>query len=831
MLKNNIFNWWVGVVEDRNDPEKLGRVRVRILGAHSDDRAVLPTEDLPWALPLQPTTSAAVSGIGSAPVGLLTGTWCVGFYMDGDDMQQPIVMGTLGGTPRPLPSCVASNRESTFNPPNVVRASDGSPVLDSSGNPIIRESESTSGEQISATLPPLTQAQIQSLMNAIGFKESSSVVGGAQYYNTINRLGYIGKYQFGAQALATLGYVKLPASSKINNSVLDSDSSWTGKSGITSKAMFLNAGSVQETVMFENLQFNYNVLKRKGTITTNDTPGRVAGLLCVSHLLGSGGAIAFANGSDSKDGNGTSGRTYYQIGAAAVGESIPLENPPTSLIPANKDPAGTLNDRATIEPRAFSDPNSEFPRCDYANIPDTNKLATGSIENTPIERRRNTQRTDVPIVTGDPWDEPFPAFCAKYPYNQTFQTEGGHLVEFDSTPGHERIHVYHKAGSFIEIDVNGSSVRKVVGDNYEIVERNNYLYTRGAYKMTVEGATQILVKNNVDLQVYGETNATFNNNLNMNVAGDLNVIAGGAFNVKAEKVSLKTSGVFEGSIGAGMNFEAGGDFTVLATGTSIDGGIVSMNGGGASSVSGNSLGDAPDSLSVENTDTAPLQRPECNAEAFELDAGEPGAADIHAAQVEKGDVVPTTPVESGEATPEENNIPVTDCDCNEFQGVTVFPDILKLSKYYTLGDLSSKAVVVKERVIAQRGLNKGQIICNLKNLAVNCLDKIKEKYPDVIVTNAFRLDKAGRSNVSDHGIGMAADIQFPSARPSDYFDIANWIAANIPYKQLLLEYGGGARNPWIHIAFDKTGQKNSALPLGTFKDHAVYARNKFVNLA
>jgi len=47
------FNWWQGVVEDRLDPEKIGRVKVRILGHHTEDKNVLPTEDLPFAQVLQ----------------------------------------------------------------------------------------------------------------------------------------------------------------------------------------------------------------------------------------------------------------------------------------------------------------------------------------------------------------------------------------------------------------------------------------------------------------------------------------------------------------------------------------------------------------------------------------------------------------------------------------------------------------------------------------------------------------------------------------------------------------------------------------------------------
>lgn len=90
------FNWFIGVVEDRIDPEQLGRCRVRVYGYHSVEKNILPTEDLPWAIPIQPITSAASSGKGSAPLGPLPGTWVVGFFLDGSDMQQPAFFGTIG---------------------------------------------------------------------------------------------------------------------------------------------------------------------------------------------------------------------------------------------------------------------------------------------------------------------------------------------------------------------------------------------------------------------------------------------------------------------------------------------------------------------------------------------------------------------------------------------------------------------------------------------------------------------------------------------------------------------------------------------------------------
>ena len=66
------FYWWYGVVEDRDDPLRMGRCRVRILGYHVDDTEMLPTEDLPWAIPIMPINSASASGVGASPTGILT---------------------------------------------------------------------------------------------------------------------------------------------------------------------------------------------------------------------------------------------------------------------------------------------------------------------------------------------------------------------------------------------------------------------------------------------------------------------------------------------------------------------------------------------------------------------------------------------------------------------------------------------------------------------------------------------------------------------------------------------------------------------------------------
>ena len=84
-MGKNGFQWFVGVVEDRKDPQTLGRLRVRCLGYHSEGLDKLPTKDLPWAHVMNPITSATVSGIGQSPLGAVEGTWVVGFFQDGAD--------------------------------------------------------------------------------------------------------------------------------------------------------------------------------------------------------------------------------------------------------------------------------------------------------------------------------------------------------------------------------------------------------------------------------------------------------------------------------------------------------------------------------------------------------------------------------------------------------------------------------------------------------------------------------------------------------------------------------------------------------------------------
>jgi Gp5 N-terminal OB domain len=101
------FRWFLGVVEDRNDPLQLGRVRVRIHNIHSPKQSRVSTDTLPWASVMSPVTGTTNNKVGVAPVGIQIGTTVIGFFADGEDGNVPIIMGGLAG----IPGVVADNHD------------------------------------------------------------------------------------------------------------------------------------------------------------------------------------------------------------------------------------------------------------------------------------------------------------------------------------------------------------------------------------------------------------------------------------------------------------------------------------------------------------------------------------------------------------------------------------------------------------------------------------------------------------------------------------------------------------------------------------------------
>lgn len=298
------FRWFMGVVEDRQDPAQLGRVRVRAFGLHTENKQAIPTEDLPWATCMHPTTHGINSGIGQSPSFLVEGTWVVGFFLD-PELQQPVVMGTMPGIPQNLGDITKG-----FNDPN-----------------------------------------------------------------------------------------------------------------------------------------------------------------------------------------------------------------------ERKDEEGV----------------SVYPR--EAEQSDVDKLARG--ENT-IDKETN-QTKDVTIANSkDTWNEPDSAYKATYPYNRVFKTETGHVKEYDDTEGEERIHEYHKSGSFYEIDKDGNRVTRLVKDNYEIVAGDNYVNIKGDVNLTIDSNCNTHIKGNWNIQVdgtktevvTGAVSETYKSNQTTNITGTLDLDASSEVDIDAGVINL-----------------------------------------------------------------------------------------------------------------------------------------------------------------------------------------------------------------------------------------------------------------------------------------------------
>lgn len=112
------FIWWIGQVPDakywkgnlptlpQDSPADLPgfkyRVKVRVLGYHTADLNNLPDDDLPWALVMLPTTAGSGSGGNAITPRFSGGEFVFGFFLDGDNGQQPVIIGMLGNSTQTL---------------------------------------------------------------------------------------------------------------------------------------------------------------------------------------------------------------------------------------------------------------------------------------------------------------------------------------------------------------------------------------------------------------------------------------------------------------------------------------------------------------------------------------------------------------------------------------------------------------------------------------------------------------------------------------------------------------------------------------------------------
>ena len=113
--------------------------------------------------------------------------------------------------------------------------------------------------------------------------------------------------------------------------------------------------------------------------------------------------------------------------------------------------------------------------------------------------------------------QPASTYAPEYPYNNVFETESGHVKEYDDTKGHERITERHMSGTQYEICADGTKNETIVRDNYRLVVGHDTLEVFGNVRIIVSGQADIAVANDVNLAVGGNLAADVKNNANITI--------------------------------------------------------------------------------------------------------------------------------------------------------------------------------------------------------------------------------------------------------------------------------------------------------------------------
>jgi hypothetical protein len=148
----------------------------------------------------------------------------------------------------------------------------------------------------------------------------------------------------------------------------------------------------------------------------------------------------------------------------------------------------------------FSDPSGIFPKVEYEETSSVNEIARG-FKRVNVELGGSVKDIDFDLNE---------EAVSTYPNSQVKETASGHIVEYDDTPGSERVMIRHNSGSGVEMRADGSVV---------------YSSTKNTVRVTAQDE-KVIVDGDGELQ--------YNGNLKLKVAGDFDVEVGGDFNVNVK---------------------------------------------------------------------------------------------------------------------------------------------------------------------------------------------------------------------------------------------------------------------------------------------------------
>jgi hypothetical protein len=177
------------------------------------------------------------------------------------------------------------------------------------------------------------------------------------------------------------------------------------------------------------------------------------------------------------------------------------------------------------ESGAFTDPSGKYPLADKLGQPDMSGLSRGQ----GLDIKNNN-------IYPDSGEEP--QTPSSYPNGHSMQSASGNILEFDDTPGNERVQIFHKSGTYIEIKSAGNLIEKIVNDKLNII--------MGNLSKFIDGNILEKIKGNIDAEILGNVNKTIQgtNTINItgvatkNASGDDTEIIGGNKQITAGKIML-----------------------------------------------------------------------------------------------------------------------------------------------------------------------------------------------------------------------------------------------------------------------------------------------------
>lgn len=600
------FVWFVGVVEDRNDPDELGRARVRCLGFHTENLVSLPTADLPWAHVMHPVTDPSMHGMGHSPSWLVEGSWVVGFFRDAEEKQQPIIIGTIPG----VPEFSADYRRGFSDPRH-----DESWQLNDAGDKLYATHPEKKNEYGPYPLGGRRRKATGGGTTTTGASEVA--VEPADEYPTKETQsgpsdGLISdeKIQKAADAAGiSVELMKDVLRRESNSSHFDKNGKVImGDLHLATGQQAYGAMQIRQPALSD-----YNT-HNKTNYTLDDLND-----LDTNLKVGAGYLAILQNAYHSKFHPNTNKDDYAYV-AYRWGPNPPIdaiisesEERPYHGIAVSADAPGSVQDMQEELANAKKEGGSSgsgsvvedeetehFTRFSGHTVgeTDTSRLGRGVVSEThaALDRRRKQRRTEIPTATRPhiptvedksvlgtgvvdpmvPWNEPHPKsitrdtepyVSAQYPYNHVYESESGHLMEIDDTAAGERLHREHMSGTFEEWHPLGDKVVKVVGHNYEIIAKSSNVLISGNVNVTIEGTKKELIMGDYILEVLGDYTRKIHGSERVKIGAGAGPAGGGTAgraaggNLETEingNYSYNINGAVKGRVGKNQDVEIEG---------------------------------------------------------------------------------------------------------------------------------------------------------------------------------------------------------------------------------------------------------------------------------